>query len=292
MIRRGLTVIELLVVLAIISVSLALVLPGIQHSIQDARLSQCKNNLKQLGLALHNYHEVYNTFAPGWISRDGIPGTGARTGWQVGILPFVDQAPLFNQIDYNQTSPISADGKPLPVFQTPIVVYRCPADPTPVTNSLRGDYATSNYSGNYGHVAPPRLRPLGMSDFWPGAAEAPMKSRGLFARNSSVGIRFITDGTSNTILAGERSVTSGAGIWPGVTDNAHEDDALTDGSHRSRINAGWYSYSSRHGGGVNILMCDGAVRFVSDKIDSKPGPDLGTLQMLTCRDDGNAIGDF
>src|SRR5262245_12394432 len=292
MIRRGLTAIELLVVLAIVAVSLALALPGIQHSIQEARRSQCKNNLKQVGLALHNYHDVYNAFAPGWISRDGMPGTGARSGWQVGILPFIDQAPLYNQIDFNKPSPIAADGKPLPLFQTALTLYRCPADPTPDPNPLRGDYATSNYSGNYGHVPPPRLRPLAMSDFWPGGVEAPLKSRGIFARDSSISLRHITDGSSNTILAGERCVTSGASIWPGVTDNAHEDDALTDGSHRSRPNAGWYSWSSRHGGGVNILMCDGTARFLADNIDSKPGPDLGTLQKLTCRDDDLAFEPF
>ncbi|HTI52006.1 MAG TPA: DUF1559 domain-containing protein, partial [Planctomycetaceae bacterium] len=167
--RRGLTIVELLVVLTIVAVSLALGLPAIQHSIQDARRSQCKNNMKQLGLALHNYHEVYAALAPGWISRDGTPGTGARSGWQVGILPFVDQAPLYNQIDFKLPSPIEVDGKPVALFQTPIAVYRCPMDPAPATNPLRGDYGTSNYSGNYGNVPAPRLRTLGMSDFWPGA---------------------------------------------------------------------------------------------------------------------------
>ena len=292
MIRRGMTIVELLVVLAIVAVSLALGLPAIQHSIQDARRSQCKNNMKQLGLALHNYHEVYATFAPGWISRDGTPGTGARSGWQVAILPFVDQAPLYNQINFQLPSPIEVDGKPVPLFQTPLPIYRCPTDPTPATNPLRGEYGTSNYSGNYGHVPPPRLRALGMSDFWPGAVEAPMKSRGIFARNSSVRIQDVTDGTSNTILAGERGIASGAGIWPGVTGNGHEDDALTDGSHRSRPNAGLFSFSSRHDGGVHILMCDGSVRFLSDKIDSKPGPQLGVLQILATRNDGMPLGDF
>lgn len=284
--RRGFTFVELLVVLGIVAVGLALTLPALQHSIQDARRVHCKNNLKQLGLALHNYHDTYNLFAPGWISKDGTPGLGARVGWQVGILPFVDQAPMYNQIDFSKLSPIESDGKPIKLFQAALAIYRCPADPAPEKNPLRGDYGTSNYSGNYGHIPSPRLRPLGMSDFWPGAVVAPMRSRGIFARNSSVGIRSITDGTSNTLLIGERCFTSGAGIWPGVTDNAHEDDALTDCSHRSRINAGWSSFSSRHGGGVNILLCDGSVRFLDDAIDSQPGDELGVLQKLGCRDDG------
>jgi prepilin-type N-terminal cleavage/methylation domain-containing protein/prepilin-type processing-associated H-X9-DG protein len=287
--KRGFTIVELLVVLAIVAVSLALALPAIQHSIQDARRAQCKNNLKQIALALHNYHDTFRVFAPGWVSRDGTPGLGPRAGWQAMILPFVDQAPMYNQINFSLTSPIVADGKPVALFQTPLAVYRCPSDPTPEPNPLRGEYATSNYSGNYGHVPPPRLQPLGMADFWPGALEAPMKSRGIFARNSSVGIRDITDGTSNTLLVGERCFTSGAGIWPGVTDNGHEDDAVTDCSHRSRINAGWFSFSSRHGGGINVVLCDGAVRFLDDKIDSKPGPEPGTLQKLGCRDDGHPV---
>jgi prepilin-type N-terminal cleavage/methylation domain-containing protein/prepilin-type processing-associated H-X9-DG protein len=284
--RRGFTFVELLVVLSIVAVSLALTMPAIQHSIQDARRARCTNNLKQLGLALHNYHDTYGLFAPGWISKEGAAGLGARTGWQIGILPYVDQAPLYNQIDFNKTSPIEVDGKPNKLFQSPLAVFRCPADSAPETNPLRGDYGTSNYSGNYGHVPPPRLRPLGLSDFWPGAVPAPMQSRGIFARNSSIGMRNITDGSSNTLMVAERCFTSGAGIWAGVTDNAHEDDALTDSSHRSRINAGLSSFSSRHGNGVNILMCDGSVRFLDEAIDSKPGAELGVWQKLGCRDDG------
>jgi prepilin-type N-terminal cleavage/methylation domain-containing protein/prepilin-type processing-associated H-X9-DG protein len=288
--RRGFTIVEALVVLAIVAVSLALALPAIQHSIQDARRAQCANNLKQIALAMHNYHDAFQTFPPGWVSRDGTPGLGTGFGWQSFILPFVDQAPMYNQINFSLT--MEADGKPIPLLQTALPVYRCPVDPAPNPNPLRGEYGTSNYSGNYGHIPPPRLRPLAMADFWPGALPAPMTSRGIFARNSFIRIQHIVDGTSNTILVGERGVSSGAGIWPGVTDNAHEDDALTDGSHRARPNAGWYSFSSRHDGGVNMAMCDGAVRFVSDKIDSKPGPDLGTLQKLATRDDGFPVGNF
>jgi prepilin-type processing-associated H-X9-DG protein len=201
------------------------------------------------------------------------------------ITPFIDQAPLYSQFDFNLTSIISKNGKPIPLFQTPIDVYRCPSDQTPETNSLRGDYATSNYTGNYGHIPPPRLGVLGMSDFWPGAVPAPMNSRGIFARNSSVGIRDIVDGTSFTLMVGERCFTSGAGIWPGVTDNSHEDDALTDCSHRARPNQSWFSFSSRHGAGVNILLCDGSVRFLNNDVESKPGPDLGVLQKIGGRDD-------
>jgi prepilin-type processing-associated H-X9-DG protein len=119
-----------------------------------------------------------------------------------------------------------------------------------------------------------------------------MRSRGIFARNSSEAIRDITDGTSNTFCAGERGFSSGSGIWAGVTDNAHPDDALTDTSHLSRPNGGWSSFSSRHAGGVHMLLCDGSVRFVTEKIESKPGPEMGIYQKLGCKNDGQVIGDY
>lgn len=289
--KRGFALTELIVLVGLITLLLAVLLPAVQQARQDARMVHCKNNLKQFGLALHNYHDTFRVFPPGWISREGAPGAGSRIGWQTSILPFMDQAPLFNQIDFNKTLN-EADGKQRKLFQTVLIGYRCPVDPAPETNPLRGEFATSNYSGNYGDVPTQRLRPLGLGDTWPGGIEAPMRSRGIFARNSSVGMASITDGTSNTLLVGERGFTSGAGIWAGVTDNAHEDDALTECSHRARPNAGWFSYSSRHTGGVHILLCDGSVRFLSDTIDSKPAPDMGTFQKLACKNDNQPIGEF
>ena len=288
--KRGFAFTELLVLVGLITLILALLLPAVQRAREDARSQVCKNNLKQLGLALINYHDTYILFPPGWVSIEGAPGAGARIGWQTSILPYLDQAPLFNQVNFLKP-PRESDGTPIKLFQTALTVYRCPLDPTPEQNPLRGNYGTSNYSGNYGDI-PARLAPLGLSDFWAGSVDAPMQSRGIFARNSSEGFRDITDGSSYTLLAGERGFASGAGIWVGVTDNAHEDDAVTDCSHRSRPNAGWSSFSSRHGGGVHILMCDGTARFLSDKIDSKPRPEQGTFQKLACKNDDQAIDDF
>jgi prepilin-type processing-associated H-X9-DG protein len=288
--NKGFVFTELLVVVAVIVLILVLLFPAIQQARQDARNKVCINNLKQLGLALHNYHDTFNSFPPGWVSREGAQGSGARFGWQTFILPYIDQAPMYNQINFHAT-PAQVDGSPIPMFQKALPAYRCPVDPTPNPNPLRENYATSNYSGNYGDI-PARLAPLGLSDVWAGSMEAPMRSRGIFARNSSEGIRDITDGASNTILVGERGFASGAGIWVGVTDNAHPDDALTDASHSSRPNATWSSYSSRHGGGVHLLICDGSVRFINDKIESKPGPELGAFQRLACKNDGQPVGDF
>jgi prepilin-type N-terminal cleavage/methylation domain-containing protein/prepilin-type processing-associated H-X9-DG protein len=289
--KRGFTLVEILIVTSVVAICLAIIFPAIQQSREDARSRTCKNRLKMFGLALHNYHDVYGCFPPGWVSAGGAPGLGARFGWQTSILPFFDQAPLFNRVDFQQT-PAEANGQPRALYQIKIADYRCPADPAPDLNSLRGEYATSNYSGNYGPFAMPRLTALGVADVWPGAVDAPMQSAGIFARNSSVRIASIVDGTSNTLMVAERGFSSGASIWVGVTDNAHEDDTVTDCSHRSRPNAGWSSYSSRHKGGLQALLCDGSVRFLTDKIDSMPAPEMGVYQRLAHKSDGQVIGDF
>jgi prepilin-type processing-associated H-X9-DG protein/prepilin-type N-terminal cleavage/methylation domain-containing protein len=288
--KRGFAMIEVLVVVGLIAVVLALLLPAIQKARQDARKNQCVNNLKQIGLALHNYHDTFVSFPPGWVSQDGGPGLGLRIGWQSFTLPYMDQAALYNQFNFHVPQQ-GLSGQPAKIFQTTVKSYRCPVDPVPDLNPLRGDYATSNYTGNFGDE-PARLQSLGLGDFWPANVDAPMFSRGIFARNSSVSLTEITDGTSNTFLGGERGYASGAAIWVGVTDNTHEDDSLTDTSHRSRPNAGWTSYSSRHPNGVNMLMCDGSVRFVINKIDSKPAPDMGTFQKLGCKNDNQAVDTF
>ena len=286
---RGFTLIELMVVSAIVLVGLSLFLPALQKARADARQDQCMNNLKQFGLALHNYHDTVLTFPPGWVSREGYVGAGPRFGWGSMILPFIDQAPLYKRLEFSKPMPANAGGKQL--LQTALPVYRCPADSTPAVHPLRGEYGTSNYSGNFGFVPPPRWTALGLSDFWPGTADAPMVSTGIFARNSRVAIRDVKDGTSNTVLVSERCVSSAAAIWPGVTDNGHDDDVLTDMSHLSRINAGLSSYSSRHPGGANFLMCDGVVRFINEKIDSKADT-LGTYQRLSGKNDRQVIGEF
>ncbi len=287
----GFTLVGLLLVIAIVAILMAIMLPAIERSRAQARANRCKNNLKQLGIAMHNYHDVFNTFPPAWVTRD--PDFDARRGfgWQSFLLPYIEQARLYNEIDFKKEPP----AVPNKLLQTSIPTYRCPADSTPALNKLRGEYATSNYSGNFGNVAIPRWLPDGLSEFWPGRVATPRKTNGIMWVNSTCRFRDITDGSSNTFMVGERSVSSGAGVWFGVTANNHENDAVSDTSHSSRINRGLTSFSSRHLGGSHFAICDGSVRFISEKIEStaRGGPrEMGSYQKLGARNDGLPIGEF
>ena len=280
---RGFTLTELLVVIGLITVLLTLCLPAVQHSRDAARLAQCKNNMKQLGLAFHNYHDVHRVFPPGWTQHHPQPGPQPRFGWSVFVLPFVEQAPLYQRLDFQ-----TQRAEPLAQFQTQISMYRCPEDPSDDLNSQRGQFGTLNYSVNFGPVAPPRLLQNGLAEFWPGQLPTPLTTDGLAFLNSNIGIRNILDGTSNTFLIGERSATSGAAIWMGVRGNEYETDQVTDCGHGHEINASEAGFSSRHLGGAHFLMCDGTVRFVSEKTDSGPliKNQLKLYQRLSHRSDG------
>ena len=295
--RRGFTLIELLVVAAIVATGASLLPAAIQEAREAARRSVCKNNLKQLGIALHNYHDTYKTFPPGWVARTSSAANGPRFGWLASILPFVDQGPLYNQVDFENPLP-AADGltdrRGNNVLQTRLEVYRCPSDPTSAANPMRGNYGTSNYSGNHGDLSLPRWTTGRRTAFWPGQVDTPIKANGIMFWNSRVGIRDITDGASNTFMVGERSVTSASGIWPGVGSNEFENDAVSECSHGSRLNQSPTSFSSAHADGAHFLFCDGRAQFIDNGIDSQPETkgDLGTYQRLANRHDGLPVGEF
>ncbi|MBS0261537.1 MAG: DUF1559 domain-containing protein [Planctomycetes bacterium] len=275
--RRGLTLIELLVLLAIVAVATVIALPGIQRARMQARNASCKNNLKTLALAFHNYHDTYKTFPPGWIAKNGAPWTGPCFGWGTSVLPFLEQAVLYNAIDFHKGPDPKSE-----LFQTAIAEFRCPDDLLAETNPIRDGYGTSNYSGNYGETA------------LPGSVEVDPRATGILFWNSKIGIRDITDGLSNTFLLGERSITSAGGIWPGVRNNQNAGDSVTGCHHTALPNTVLDSFSSKHDGGVNFVMCDGSVRFISNQIDSKPPTDngKGLYQQLGHRADGEAVGNF
>lgn len=285
--RRGFTLVELTMVAATGTLLMSLFVPAIQEAREAARRTQCKNNLKQLGLAFHNYHETFGTFPPGWTDFTPDAGESPRFGWSASILPFLDQAPLFKKLDFEQRSVSQRN-----LVETVIPGYRCPSETTPSLNPLRGGYATSNYSGNFGVMAPPRLVPGGMNAAWPGEAPTPINAgprsyatSGLLWCNSRVRIRDCKDGMSNTLLAGERCLTSGSGIWMGVRGNHYENDVVTDCSAGNEINSGVGAFSSRHAGGAQFIMGDGVVRFISENIATGTTEKPGLWQRLGGRSD-------
>lgn len=289
--RGGFTLIEVLAVLVIVAIGLAITLPAVQKSRADARRDQCKMSLKRIGLALQYYEATYRVLAPGWTGHSAEPGPLPRFGWMTSVLPFMDLAPLYDELET-----VSHKMENRKLVETHIPMFRCPADPTRALNQLRGSFGTSNYTGNFGPVAAPRWGNADFGSSWPGQPPTLKRTDGLFYFNSNVKFRDCVDGLSNILLVGERSVDSRAGIWMGVRGNEFEDDQVTDGSFGNEINTGDNSFSSRHVGGANFVLADGHVHFISENIDSQPeepGNSAGGLfQKLCQRNDGMRLGEF
>ena len=198
---KGFTLIELLVVIAIIAILIALLLPAVQQAREAARRSQCKNNMKQMGLALHNYHDVFNKFPLGELDR-------GRGNWKVRILPYVDQAPLYNQLSFNTGNFTAAGGMLSVLSGTIVTVFNCPSSPL-ATTGLSGGNANSSqnaqnhdYTGIMGAYPDPAGRSGECTiNYYSGG----VCKNGLLRVNQVSAIRDNTDGTSNTILVGEQS---------------------------------------------------------------------------------------
>jgi prepilin-type N-terminal cleavage/methylation domain-containing protein/prepilin-type processing-associated H-X9-DG protein len=258
--RSAFTLIELLVVIAIIAVLIALLLPAVQQAREAARRSQCKNNLKQIGLALHNYHDTCGTLPMGMC---GWPGTadGSLWGWGTFILPYLDQAPLYTNISQSTggTSPntniasvgfgcvMNSFNPTLPILQTKLSVYRCPSDNgeglvTIPAGGLNGNARSNTYI--YGRSNYPGV--IGAS--WTDGGGI-LAGDGAFSENSTVRFRDFTDGMSNTFLIGERRSpgTSGSRYVGGDTVWAGADDDLGPAS--------WPGYAILQGFALNLGMC-------------------------------------
>jgi len=330
--RRAFTLIELLVVIAIIAVLIALLLPAVQQAREAARRSQCKNNLKQIGLALHNYHDSFLVFPPGYI--DSSNTTGVQDGgwsWQAMILPQLEQGNLFSQINFSlhPHGPTSSAGN-LAAVATAQQIFSCPSDLKPATTVLHGDaatgtVATSSYCGSVGMFD----AQIGNANTNPPTPDNRMQS-GLFTVNLARRIAEITDGTSNTIAVGE--VTWGPQAEGGqATSNTLYGSVGDDGQarceNRNPATAGsaggafnhlrcarwkinvptaqaWSAFHSRHSGGANFLFVDGSVRFINETIEhtatqynvssfSPGGTEVpGLFQRLAGRNDGLVAGEF
>jgi prepilin-type N-terminal cleavage/methylation domain-containing protein/prepilin-type processing-associated H-X9-DG protein len=293
--QRGFTLIELLVVIAIIAVLIALLLPAVQQAREAARRAQCINNLKQIGLALHNYHDTFSTFPPGLISRpDPVTGDnrGPGWGWASMILGNMEGTTILNAINFSLPIEVPANQT---ARLTRLATFVCPTDAffvpqftvvdTNTTNVTLGnsicDVASSSYVGCFGKSDPSSLYPYSPTDDRPGRDSA----EGIFFRNRSITIAAITDGTSQTLAAGEKSQNLAQATWTGAITNAAvpitklqaEDglspeggDALVvahtgelDGPNSRPAHAD--QFWSLHPGGANFLFADGSVRFLKEK---------------------------
>jgi len=227
--RRGFTLIELLVVIAIIGVLIGLLLPAVQKVRDAAARTKCQNQLKQIGLALHNYHDVYGSLPPGYYSTTAPPSSGPPPppgsrahdrprpklfiipefpgwGWAAHLLPYVEQGPLASTIDY--TLPVDGATN-LNARLVTLLPYTCPSDDqTGVFMVLAYDdrdlvrAATNSYAACFG--------------FGGDLGGAPDTGNGIFYRNSKTRLTDVTDGTSNTLAVGERAALFAQSPWSGV----------------------------------------------------------------------------
>jgi prepilin-type N-terminal cleavage/methylation domain-containing protein/prepilin-type processing-associated H-X9-DG protein len=350
--RKGFTLIELLVVIAIIAILVALLLPAVQQAREAARRSQCKNNLKQFGVALHNYHEVFSAL-PNGVVASAAGGWG--TSWWARILPYTDQPGLYEQLTFDGAHPgwthnTGAEGgfptsagyrNGQAATRNPIPFMVCPSSPLPLTKDTGGGnfINTPHYVGIGGAAngdSRTDLIPNGfVQDSFVNSGIHPQLTRsgccgthtngriahgGVLIASKSIKFKDITDGTSNVIAIGEASDyatdSSGGQIdiqgthgWlmgsprnnvtannerlfnltylnypPNFVKTRGNGDLANAGiGNNFGANNGLYS---PHAGGIQVLLADGSVRFITDTID------MLTLRRTATRDDGGDIGDF
>lgn len=312
--KSGFTLIELLVVIAIIAVLIALLLPAVQQARESARRTQCKNHLKQLGLAMHDYHDSRLVFPPGQFNYVGadlpaVPGGSgyygaARSCWMQQILPFLDQVPLHKQLKaaFNGTNWIGS----YPGHEVVIPSLLCPSDPVTakiLTYGSSDPNTSQGFHGNYVMCA-------GSTVFGPTGVGAGTKLNGLFFALSKTTFKSCADGTSNTLMGSEILVTEDTtwhdlrgryyNTWDGnvlfstlnppntTVGDRSEGGYCINGPKTPCASSGpSVQYArSNHPGGVHALMADGAVRFISQNISAQ------IFQYLGTRSGRESVGEF
>jgi prepilin-type N-terminal cleavage/methylation domain-containing protein len=278
--QRAFTLIELLVVIAIIAVLIALLLPAVQQARESARRTQCKNNLKQIGLALHNYHDTYISFPAAMYFSNfpggGLTGYGQSSGatthgpnWLTVMLPFFDQAPLYNQINFTQSMGSTFNAN---IVQSNLSAVRCPTDSF-ATNAnkfqdttnmgpnlwARGNYAASGYGpSNFNNSSWSASPP-------PNYGQMNVNMRGVMGYNGWGGIAAVSDGTSNTVASWEiragLTSTDARGVWAS-----------------SRTGAGMIINCNNAGGGIASGDCFGINEGTHDNGDDVLGCTNSTAQ--------------
>ena len=311
--RRGFTLVELLVVIAIIGVLVALLLPAVQAAREAARRTQCSNNLKQIGLALHNFHDTYNKLPVGTHDDDN-----RSYCWRTWILPFVEQMPLYNQlvgdgmwvpplmgggsngINVDSDPKSEVTGATAAIIKVKLGFYTCPSDVLPAMDN--DGFFKTNYCGSMGPVVG-TITTCASAD-----ARGDLQTGVLLFSNQNTDtwvtrLADLTDGTSNTIMVGEVSeslninkLTATDGrfpIWPGGNNGGGCNGTAGAAAVLRFIDTAYFinrktgnesnsCFSSKHPGGAQFVLGDASVRFVNESISTVVWRAAGT------RGDGEA----
>lgn len=313
--RRGFTLIELLVVIAIIAILVALLLPAVQQAREAARRSSCKNNLKQIGLALHNYHDVHTVLPPGdinaggydsaWLTSSSTPFVRNHT-MHLFILPFVEQGALYDAINFNLATggsdgmnniagPGMGGGGYQSITERSVIVYECPSEHYtrgPYTSTSLGYGVRNAYRTSYGIPYPiyNMGNTAGRTTY--GTYDNSVRKTA-FGHNGAAKFRDVSDGLSNTVVIWEsrmeKDTDSRGPFWAAYVATSGilpYDYRINQPTNATNPRAQYSSPGSNHTGGCQVTMGDGAVRFISQNIS------MDIQRAISSISGGETIGEF